>query len=477
MLDICGGALKENPQPQHGKAGGKTVNYYERIQKAINFMEDNLENEVKTEEAAKEAYMSVSAFYRLFFAITGYRAKEYLINRRISQAAQDIGSKKMKVLDAAVKYAYTSPDAFSRTFKNVTGCSPGAYAGSMRRYRFERIEVMEKYFEIPDEEMNEQYPDIKVLKEMPAMRVAYYRFFGRNPEESAFAVMKDWAMKEKLDIRSGNYRIFGYNAPDCDPSAEEYGYEVCVTIPEDLEVKDKRIQTKKLEGGLYAVISIERSKEEELGEGIMRGWKRFASWLEGSKYLYGDAQWLEEHLGFGEELEHFGGVELYMPVKLKADVQKDGAGLEEVFVEPFTVAVCTACGKGAEERARKRLFAWMREKGIGLGGEDGRLFAFYNFESMGKPDFFYKLYVKIPADMETGEEEIKKEVFPGGLYLKQEVKYKVNGTAWFHFIGSMETNSEYGFGQQPFMETYLIDKPVINRETMIAQYMPVVKKV
>lgn len=38
------------------------MNYYERIQKAIDFLEHNLENDIKAEDAAKEAYMSVSNF-------------------------------------------------------------------------------------------------------------------------------------------------------------------------------------------------------------------------------------------------------------------------------------------------------------------------------------------------------------------------------------------------------------------------------
>ena len=79
------------------------MNYYERIQKSIDFMEDNLENDIKVEEIAKEAYMSVSSFYRIFFAITGYQAKEYLINRRISRASKDLKEEQAKVIDIAMK--------------------------------------------------------------------------------------------------------------------------------------------------------------------------------------------------------------------------------------------------------------------------------------------------------------------------------------------------------------------------------------
>lgn len=54
---------------------GRPVNYYERIQKAIDFLEDNLENEIRAEEAAKEAYMSVSNFYRLFLPLRDFRQR------------------------------------------------------------------------------------------------------------------------------------------------------------------------------------------------------------------------------------------------------------------------------------------------------------------------------------------------------------------------------------------------------------------
>jgi len=292
------------------------VNYYERIQKSIDFVESNLENDIKVDEMAKEAYMSVSSFYRIFFAITGYQAKEYLINRRICSASKDLNEKQSKVIDIAMKYSYNSADAFSRIFKKVTGITPSECVRSGDQYIFERMNVMNKYFEDADQEMVDQYPDIKVLRNLPQMRVAYYCFYGKNPEDGAFLVMKKWVMENKIDYKNGDYRIFGYNAPDTDASKDEYGYVVCVTIPDDMEVKDDHVMTKTISGGLYAVISIE--PKGNLGEEIMRGWKRFTRWLEGSKYVYGEAQWLEEHLDFGDDFKHLGGVDLYMPIR-KAD--------------------------------------------------------------------------------------------------------------------------------------------------------------
>lgn len=449
------------------------MNYYERVQKSIDFMEDNLQNEICAADIAKEAYMSVSNFYRLFFSIIGIGAKEYLISRRISKAAQDLKDTGSKVIDVALKYSYESPDAFSRTFKRITGFTPSNYRKHKYDFIFERINVMEKYFEETESEMLEKYPEIKILSELNDMRVAYFSYYGKNPENGAFRVMQEWVLKNKLDMNNGSYRIFGYNAPDSDPAADEYGYEVCVTIPLEYQFKDEKVKTKTLKGGLYAVVSIEPA--EDLGEEIMKGWKRFMEWLEHSKYVYGENQWLEEHLGFDEKFEHLGGVDLYMPVKLKAEQETeiDEQGTYEESVAPFMVATYTALGKNAETSARRYLFNWIMEQEIDLADEDTRVFSYYNFEQIGKPDFFYTICVKIPEGMVVKDEKIKKESFSGGMYLTKRVPYRINGQSWFNFIRKLENSKKYCFGSQPFMEEYLISKPVINAETEVLQHMPV----
>jgi AraC-like DNA-binding protein/DNA gyrase inhibitor GyrI len=297
------------------------MNYYERIQNSIDYMERNLEEEVRVEDAAKEAYMSLSNFHRMFFALAGYSAKEYIRYRRISLAAIRIREGKERLIDIAGRYAYESVDSFSRTFENVTGILPSKYSGSNTDFIFERIDLMDKYFNTQDKALAENYPDIKVLKELAPMRVAYYRYFGTNPEEHALGVISDWVRKNKIQLNNGEYRIFGYNSPDTNVELKEYGYEVCLTIPDNMVVEDDKVKVKELEGGLYAVTGVERG--DNLGENIMKGWQRFNQWLKGSKYLYGNRQWLEEHLSFDKNAEHIGGTDLYMPIMPKTELNSD----------------------------------------------------------------------------------------------------------------------------------------------------------
>lgn len=450
------------------------MNYYERIQQSLDYMEDNLENEISVEDIAKEAYMSVSNFYRMFFALIGFQVKEYLIKRRISMAACDLKNSDNRIIDVAIKYAYESPDAFTRTFKKVTGYTPRTYAKGNYKYQFERINVMEEYFDNNDRQMMEQYPEVKVISKLPDMRVAYYCYYGRSPEDGAFSVMSKWMMDNKNALEKAGYRIFGYNAPDTQPDSDEYGYEVCVTIPQDMKIDDELVKSKVIQGGTYAVVSIE--SHDNLGENIMSGWQRFTKWLEVSKYVYGETQWLEEHLGFDSNMEHIGGVDLYMPIKLKSQVEEElnklDCSLESI--PQFTTASYVANGKNAESNAREYLFKWIKDNNICL--KNSWIFANYNFEKIGRPDYFYRLYISIPDDMVINDTSITKEIFPGGAYLTRRVKYRSNGQSWYNFISSIESSNDYTFGSQPFMEEYILEEPVIDLDTDIVQHMPVSKK-
>jgi AraC-like DNA-binding protein len=92
------------------------INYYERIQKAIDYIESNLENHIDLEAVAQKAFMSLSNFYRMFFALVGYSIKEYIRLRRISLAALDILSCNICLIDIAVKYDFESGDSFFEGF-------------------------------------------------------------------------------------------------------------------------------------------------------------------------------------------------------------------------------------------------------------------------------------------------------------------------------------------------------------------------
>ena len=100
------------------------MEWIERLNAAINYMEEHMRDDIDYEEVAKIACCSTYHFQRMFAYMANIPLSEYIRRRRMSLAAVDLQSGDEKVIDVAVKYGYDSPTAFNRAFKNVHGIAP-----------------------------------------------------------------------------------------------------------------------------------------------------------------------------------------------------------------------------------------------------------------------------------------------------------------------------------------------------------------
>ncbi|MGN1423758.1 MAG: effector binding domain-containing protein [Oscillospiraceae bacterium] len=96
------------------------------IQNALRYIEDNITQELDIADIAARAYVSAFHFQRIFGVLCGMTVGEYIRSRRLSLAAQELSRSDIKVIDAAVKYGYDSPDSFARAFTKFHGISPSA---------------------------------------------------------------------------------------------------------------------------------------------------------------------------------------------------------------------------------------------------------------------------------------------------------------------------------------------------------------
>ncbi|WP_455617754.1 helix-turn-helix domain-containing protein [Eisenbergiella sp.] len=97
-----------------------------RIQRAIDFVEDNIYDELNPDAIASQAYMSSFHFQRLFSVVCGVSLGEYIRNRRLTLSGTEIQHSDTKIIDIAFKYGYESPESFSRAFTRFHGISPMA---------------------------------------------------------------------------------------------------------------------------------------------------------------------------------------------------------------------------------------------------------------------------------------------------------------------------------------------------------------
>jgi len=96
----------------------------ERMNDALNYIEENLDKEIDFKQAARLAACSEYHLQRMFSFLAGITLSEYVRRRRLTLAAFDLINGDMRVIDVAVKYGYNSPDSFTRAFQNMHGITP-----------------------------------------------------------------------------------------------------------------------------------------------------------------------------------------------------------------------------------------------------------------------------------------------------------------------------------------------------------------
>lgn len=96
------------------------------LQKAIDYVEDNLIEELDYEKVAAKAYVSSFHFQRIFSIMCNYSLGEYIRNRRLTLAGAELNQSRVKVIDVALKYGYESPDSFAKAFTRFHGIAPSA---------------------------------------------------------------------------------------------------------------------------------------------------------------------------------------------------------------------------------------------------------------------------------------------------------------------------------------------------------------
>ncbi|MDF2989443.1 MAG: transcription activator, effector binding [Eubacterium sp.] len=91
---------------------------------ALGYIEENLKDEIDYKEVAKLACCSEYHFQRMFSFLAGITLSEYIRRRRLTLAAFELNNSKSRIIDIAVKYGYSSPDAFTRAFQSLHGVTP-----------------------------------------------------------------------------------------------------------------------------------------------------------------------------------------------------------------------------------------------------------------------------------------------------------------------------------------------------------------
>jgi AraC family transcriptional regulator len=269
------------------------IDYYERIELAVDFMEKNLKSAVYAAEVSAAAFSSQWHFQRIFRYLTGYSVAGYLRARRLAEAACDLTLRGRKVIDVALDYQYESPEAFSRAFKKNYGLNPG------EARRTDELEFFPP-INIRDGKFHDVYPNVAVEERVVVRKETLVRGLSQRTtmrnNQGFYDIPRFWSEffasdhRERIveaaqsDALLGVYSDWDY----------EENFDLTIGPPVNVERESPGLRTIRIPAGKYAVFTIPGSAPYDL----VAGWKYiYATWLPNTRLerAYGvDFDWFDD---------------------------------------------------------------------------------------------------------------------------------------------------------------------------------------
>ena len=102
------------------------MSYVDLVQKAVDYIDNNIEEKISIDDLALISGFSKYHFYRVFNSVVGYAMMQYVTKRKLQFALFDLQNGN-RVIDVALKYGFETHAGFTKTFKKSFGYPPHLY--------------------------------------------------------------------------------------------------------------------------------------------------------------------------------------------------------------------------------------------------------------------------------------------------------------------------------------------------------------
>lgn len=310
--------------------------YRARINRALDYIEGHIQDDLPLEAIARAAYFSPYHFHRIFSAFMGEPVSQFVQRVRLEKAAFLLRAHPNKsVTRVGLECGYQNPAAFSRAFRGAFGTTPtewrkrssisskdrtvegkeGKEAGGLNTYP-SGVNSQHQPHHLRRERMPDVKPQDIRVEELEETTVAYVRHVGPYAGDEAlfqdlFGRLFAWAGPRNL-LRFPETQILSIYHDDPNVTEEsKLRLSVGISVPGDTEVSGE-VGKLSLSAGTYVQARFELHSHE-FGE----AWDAvFGGWLPDSGYLPEDGQAFERCLN--DPKEHPEGkhlVEICVPVK------------------------------------------------------------------------------------------------------------------------------------------------------------------
>ena len=303
------------------------MNHTQTLQSTLNYIEDNIKNEISATMLAEKSGYSAYHFSRIFTKTIGISVMSYVTWRRLQYALYDL-SKGKKVIDAAMEYGFETHAGFTKAFVHWFGFPP-----SLCRLRL-TVSLPTK----PNINMltnkflggNAMHPHIIELT--PFSAIGYpSRHKSENMKEIAntptfwSTLGHDYSFLDTLHntfTKSKHFEIC--MVYDINESTGEFTYMVGRGIdnPDDITNIQADMTQIDIDGGLYAIFSTPPTADL-LDQVVQDTWNDiFLHWLPQSEFEYDDTRRDFSYHDYRDHGWYFGGklqIDFCIPIRQREE--------------------------------------------------------------------------------------------------------------------------------------------------------------
>ncbi|WP_314587878.1 AraC family transcriptional regulator [Paenibacillus terrigena] len=447
------------------------MSYTESVQRAIDYIEEHLDEELDLSSIAEEAYISIAQLYRVFYALTGHPVKDYIRKRRMSVAANHLRNSKRTVEELAWDSGFESYHSFAKVFKKIVGLTPAAYRNAEIFFSFESIRLCEQIAYKEDKEQTELFPDVKVIRYMPAKMYAYLHISQNEEgmENEAFRIVFEKLIASKVE-RYSEVRIFGYNVDLPEENGRpRFGYRVLIANEKECMVDGEFIE-EPFVGGLYAVRKVAALSPKT----VQDGWERLLSeWLPKSTFEIGTHQYIEEFIAYNGKVTR---MNLYLPVQRKLHNEP----IEIVERLESIALFCRGYGAEAQIVAEQRLIDWYKRGADGNSrASKGKYYMSFHYGNKDSEEYWWEngiLTVEPEALAMKGLEE--KRIGAGSYACCVTKTYGLLTGVLDKIHRWIATNSKFRLDEerQWFAEYHAFEGMNVERDSIVKVYIPIISE-
>ena len=273
--------------------------YIFRINKTLDYIEQNLEKSLTLDELADAANFSKFHFSRIFHSFIGETLFQFILRLRLEKAASLIkANKNNSISEIAFRCGFSDISIFSRNFKNYFKISASQYRkdksknSNISQLNSNRKQPEDKsalYFcsalQTTKWRTNMALNKSVEVKELPKMTVAYVRNIGPwNGDQKLYQNLRNklfsWAgARGLIGGKDFKYLILYHDDPNVVLTDDKLRMSLCVTVPPETNVEGE-IGKMEIEAAKYAVARFELTPQD-----FQKAWDwLYGQWLPNSGY-------------------------------------------------------------------------------------------------------------------------------------------------------------------------------------------------